>query len=649
MPQPWIGHVDKAQDPVAACCAGSAESPLGVDILATRARRTRRWPLLISLVVLAGYAALGIVAYWPVFPGDPHRIYTTANQDPAQTAWFFGWMAHAITTGHNPLHSAVLNAPTGVNVAQAAFVPLLGFLAMPMTLTAGPVASANLFMVAAMPLSAASLYAVLRHWKVWTPAAALGGLIYGFSPYMIDQGAWHLNLVFAPLPPLILAVLVSILTRPSRPVRRGIVLGALAAAQYFISSELLAITAVICAVGLIFVTAYVAHRDRQILRANGRPAVLGLGVAAGTAACVVAYPVWYQFLGPNHYNGTPWSPNNPWYADALDLIAPTPRQALRPALRGLGARLSALSGAEDGAYIGIAVLALLAVLVWQCRRSERVRLAAGLGAISAVLSLGRYLAVDGHHSVMPLPFDILTRVPGLRGILAIRFSFVTGTCVALSLALAIDELHKREAGRQAGSRSWNPPTHLVLSGTRALALTGVVVALSWIPRWPYPSQAIEAVPAAVLRALPTGDPLVVTYPYLIAPEARPMLWQAEARFSIRLFGCYCLQPDSHRRATFVPPLVKPPALQEYLVGEELRPGSHSYYRHPPPVDQVVSDTRLFLAQNHVVAVIVDVAARNGDAVAALFAAALGPPAVVSQPFETWSEARPAPASIRSNL
>ena len=110
--------------------------------------------------------------------------------------WFFGWTAHALATGHNPFFSSAANAPYGLNLAQMTSAPLLGVLFAPLTLLAGPVASVTVCFALAMPASAAAAYAVLRRWRIWAPAAALGGLVFGFSPYMVNEGSQHLNLVF---------------------------------------------------------------------------------------------------------------------------------------------------------------------------------------------------------------------------------------------------------------------------------------------------------------------------------------------------------------------------------------------------------------------------------------------------------------------
>ncbi len=146
--------------------------------------------------------------------------------------------------------------------------PLLGVLFTPLTLLAGPVASVTVCFVLAMPASAAAAYAVLRRWKIWAPAAALGGLAFGFSPYMINEGSQHLNLVFLPLIPLIVATLVELCNRPRHPLRWGAALGGLVAAQYFISSEVLALTVLMSIVGLTIAGAYRAQTKPGELRTS---------------------------------------------------------------------------------------------------------------------------------------------------------------------------------------------------------------------------------------------------------------------------------------------------------------------------------------------------------------------------------------------
>jgi hypothetical protein len=576
-------------------------------------------------MVVAVYAALALTAYWPLLSNSSHRLVSQVYGDPSQMVWFFGWMAHAITTGHNPFFSSAANAPYGVNMAQLTFAPLLGLLFAPLTLLAGPVSSVTVCFVIAMPLSAASAYAVLRRWNIWAPAAALGGLAYGFSPYMVNEGSQHLNLVFAPLPPLIVAALVKLLNRPHHPLRWGAALGVLTAAQYLISSEILAITAVVSAVGLLVTGAYWAQKHPNDFRTAIGPALKGAAVAAAVAAALLSYPIWYAFAGPHHYTGPPW----PGTSNVLNqFVAPTPRQLVRPALGATGARLYAASGLLDGAYLGWAVLAVVAVLLWSCRRSARILLVAALGAFAALMSMGSYTYVNGR--IVNLPFGDLSKLPTLSDIVPVRFSFAMAACVAALLAFALDTLHR---GTVRGPK---PAGGTKVGGWRAhvmLAVVCLVVGVTWLPAWPFPTQSVQTLPSAVTRALPAGNPLVLTYPFPLTHDDMAMLWQAEAGFPFRLFGVYAMVPQLDGRPAAESPLLNPPAVQEYLAAEDV--GSISHYPAVSPLVNEVAQTKDFVVRQHVGAVLVSLSAPNATAVARTFSAALGAPKVTSGGFELW--------------
>lgn len=579
---------------------------------------------LFSLVVIAVYTSLGLTAYWNLLWGGSRRLVAQVYGDPAQMVWFFGWTAHAMASGHNPFFSGSVNAPYGMNVAELTFSPLLGTLSAPLTLLAGPVWSVTVCFVLAMPLSATSAFAVLRRWGVWAPAAALGGLAYGFSPFMVNEASQHLNLVFLPLPPLIVAALVKLVTRPAYPAWSGMALGGLLVAQFLISSEILAITAAMSAVGLFLAASRCAARHPHLLRDAMGPALRGMAVAAGMAMALLAYPIWYEFAGPLHYVGPPW-PNAPAYNSHLDdFMVSTPRQLLHGAS---GTRLYLGSYLLEGAYLGSVVLVLVAVLLWLCRRSERVLLAAALGLFAAVLSFGGSAVIHGRE--VPLPFDGLSRFPALGDILPVRFSFATTACVAALIAFAVDSI--RGSGittahlsdrRSAGNRR----------GRLALVAVGVLVGVSWLPAWPFPTRSADPLPPAVTRALPAGDPLVLTYPYPITGHDMAMLWQAASGFRFRLMGVYAMVPQTDGSPGAQSPLMSPPAVQEYLGAEE---DADSPYPGVAPRVDVAAETKAFVGRHHVDAVIVNLAARNSGTVARMFTTALGQPELTSRGFEVW--------------
>jgi hypothetical protein len=581
-----------------------------------------------SLTVTAFYVALGVIAYGHVLGDTSGRLVSTAEGDPSQMAWFFGWTAHALATGHNPFFSSAANAPYGLNLAQMTSMPLLGMLLAPITLLAGPIVSVNVCFALAMPASAASAYLVLRRWKIWAPAAALGGLVFGFSPYMIYEGSLHLNLLFLPLVPLIVATLVELFNQPRRPLRVGTALGVLVAAQYFISSEVLALTALVSIVGLMIAGAYWAQTKRDELGAALGPAIKGVAVAGSISLVVLSYPIWFGFTGPHHYTGQLPLASPVFDAHVGQFVLPTPLQLVHPALGEAGASLPNNSYFLEGAYLGLGVLAVLAVLLWVCRRSPRVRLAAVLGAISVVLSFGAYADVNGRAA--PLPFLVVSKLPMLADIVPLRFALATAACVAAMLAFALDSIHHdglRRPHRTAGSKSANWRANV------ALASVSVVVVVTWLPAWPFASQSVQKLPSPVVEALPAGDPLVLTYPYPLTEHDSAMLWQAEAGFTFRLSGVYASVPQHDGRPAGQAPLLHPYAVQEYLDVEESWP--YLRYPEPSPNADMVAQVKDFVVRQHVDAVLVNLSASNAAKVANTFSAALGLPKLTSGGFDLW--------------
>src|SRR5262249_57132927 len=76
----------------------------------------------------------------------------------------------------------------------------------------------------------------------------VGGLFYGFSPYMTAHSTGHAMLTVAVLPPLLLLLLHELLVRQQwRPATTGVALGALLAFQISTFLELVAAGAVFAA------------------------------------------------------------------------------------------------------------------------------------------------------------------------------------------------------------------------------------------------------------------------------------------------------------------------------------------------------------------------------------------------------------------
>lgn len=571
-----------------------------------------------SVLIVTVYLLIGAVAFWPL---NFHYLFGYQT-DYIASVWCLAWLPHALAHGLNPFFSNAIFAPVGVNLAQNTSTPLLGLLTTPLA-AFDPIVRANVLMGLAMPLSATAAFAVLRKWQVWTPAAAIGGLMYGFSPYMVGHATAHVNLIFIPLPPLIALTVASIAQRRGSPRRLGIQLGLLVTAQFLISSpEVLTIVAICGVVAIV----WVVLRNPQTARVLAQP----LAIGAGMAGVLLAYPIWMMVAGPQHFTGEPWMTTNPFHNDLLSFVAPGPLQRVSLGMRGLGTRLASASQAaaptEVTGYIGIPILLLAGILAWRSRRSSRMQLAVVLLLSAGILSLGPHLEVNGHLTQVPLPFLAIDHLPLLGDILPGRFNFAVAAFLGTVIAFGLDDIHREHVRSRA-----------VIIAAGAL----VVMVVTQLPKWP-PQGAYAPHPLPVLPAnvrLPEGDPVAITYPYATYLNPDPMLWQAEDGFKFRLLGGYAYHPTSTGAPTAVPTPMTPSGLQAFLASHE---GAGGY---SPPLSlgpKLVAITRTTLSRYDVRLVIVERLMPGSGPVMKLFTDALGPPGQSRGGFSIWTSYSRAP-------
>lgn len=245
---------------------------------------------------------------------------------------------------------------------------------------------------------------------------------------------------------------------------------------------------------------------------------------------------------------------------------------------------------------------------------------------AALLSLGPFLAVDGHLTHVPLPFWVFDHLPILDNLLPSRMSFELGACVAGIIAFGLDDLRRTRvtAGRQA-VRPWLAPT-----GVAVLAL--VILVTTQLPIWPYPSEPAPALPLAISRAIPRDNPLAITYPYASGYDLQPMVWQLRDNFAFRLLGGYSDHPDANGLPILFPSLMSPPDLQQFLASQD---GFNPYGRPLPFGPQLVEETRRTLTQYGIGAVIVDRSVSGSGLVVQLITEAMGAPKVSAGQFSLW--------------
>lgn len=454
-----------------------------------------------------------------------------------------------VTHPENPFFTHRLNVPAGVNMMANTSALSMTIPLAPVTLIWGPVVAFAVMLTLALWLTGLAWYHVFSRYLVESRFAAfVGGGLCGFAPAMVAHASGQPNLVaqFA-IPYLVLVTL----RLAGRPVLRGILLGLLVTYQAFLNEEVLFLSGL--AIGT-FVVAY-ALFDRQRARREARRFLAGLGVAALTGGILLAYPVYWQFFGPQAYHGLPFPPGS-YQLDAWAYVT--------YARESLGGRVAAPalgpSPNEDNASFGWPLLALAVVVtVYLWRRTVLVRAGAVTAVIFAVLSLGPAIQIGNHHTGVPGPYRLLLHVPLVDLSVPGRYAFAVIVVLGMLLALGIQRVLDLTSGSRRVRLHWAP-----------LWLIGLAGAL--IPVLPTPIPTVDRAPvpgfitSGQWRAYVPEGRTVVSVPLPAYRFPDPMLWQASTRLAYQIPRGYFLGPTSttNEAARFgAPP--RPTATKLYAV------------------------------------------------------------------------------------
>jgi hypothetical protein len=309
------------------------------------------------------------------------------------------------------------------------------------------------------------MYLLLQRWVRWRPAAFIGGLLYGFSPFIVvSLDDAHLMLGMAFVPPLIVYCLDELLLRQRwRPVPTGLLLAFLTIVQFFIGTEVLVITFLMVVVGIALLVAYAALRRPAELRSHSRHALTGAAVWIGAAAVVLIIPAWYALDGPAAFGKTIW----PGIIGGINRNQRTQPNLFVFRKSALNSAVAALHDYTFGGYqgpalssqyFGIPLVAILVAGIALWWRDRRLWFFGGVGAISVLLSLGARTAIW-------LPWNALQHLSLLENVSPYRFVLIAYLCAAIMLALIVDHAYAVVSRRRSSS-------------VRAAGFLGAVAALA---------------------------------------------------------------------------------------------------------------------------------------------------------------------------
>lgn len=451
--------------------------------------------------------------------------------------WFLRWAPYALAHPTNPFFTDHLAAPSGVNLmwntASSVFVSVL---VSPVTLLFGAIVSYNVVLIGAIALSAwCAFFAVRRYTHSFT-APLLGGAVYAFSPYVISQAVLHENFALAFAPPLFLLGIDELLVRRRHtPWVVGALLGALAAVQLLTTEELVLTSAMFGLVLIVVIALHHRDRIREMLLPVRDAATAALVAFVGLAA----WPLAVQFVGPQRITGT-LQPPGVFVTDLLNPVLPTSFQLIAPsAATDLSSHFSGLTHEAD-AYLGIGLIVLLAVFVGRHWNDLRVRIAAIVGLVALVLSLGPNLVIAGKNTGWPLPWHALQSLPLFENALPSRLVVFMWLAVAVLIGIAVDSALAWHEWRKTAPR-------LVAIAVALLAIVPAALPVSNV-----------SVPAFFQHTqqdgVADGSTLLVAPFFTDGAGADPMLWAAVAGDSFRMPEAYAFVPgDAAGHASFGPP------------------------------------------------------------------------------------------------
>ncbi|MFE3645183.1 dolichyl-phosphate beta-glucosyltransferase [Streptomyces sp. NPDC059169] len=483
-----------------------------LELLRLKARGVRRADLAVTGLFLLASVLLYKNLWWDL----DHGYLADSMQDQNQWEWFFAVTADNISHLRNPLFTTLQGHPDGVNLMANTVMLGLSAPLTPVTLLLGPTVTWALVLTLGLTATACAWYWLIVRWLVHDRrAAAVGAALCAYAPPMISHGTAHPNFLVLCMIPVIVDRALR-LCEGRRVVRDGVLLGLFATYQIFLGEEPL----LLAAVGmLLFALSYALARP-EAARAAWRPLLRGIGIAAAVALPLVAFPLWWQFSGPQSYTSVLHGDN----------AGNSPRAFLEFSGRSLlgqdfRADALAMNRTEQNAFYGWPLIGLAAIIVVRLSRLAVVRALAATAFAAGLLSLGPRMRIPFTDVVLTGPWKWLADKPLFESVIESRMAMICAPALGMLVALAVDRLNR------AAVREY-----------RAVGLAAVVVALLPITPTPYPVRERPDVPAFIADGtyrdhLRPGESLVPV-PLPDPGDAEALHWQSATGLGFPVPGGY---------------------------------------------------------------------------------------------------------------
>jgi hypothetical protein len=334
-------------------------------------------------VVLAGFGVIAVLLTWPL--ADHMGSWITTPEvagDPSGYVWDLWYAAHHGVTWWGSYVQGTVGAPFGRHLPGSASATILVTL-LPGWVIAriwSPIAAYDVNVLAALALSSAAMYALLRWLGLGRGVATWGGVVYMLFPYHLAKADAHLPFAHLECFPLLLLAALWWLERATW--RRAVVL-ALAVGLCWVTTPYYGLMGTIMGA-----VALVVGLWRLTSTEGFRQAIQRVAIAAGISVLIVGIPLAAVFLSGRGAAAESFSRNRVelqlYGASAKDYVWPSFDSTL---LQGIDSNWAsrASPGGERVDFLGwltlgLAVVAcVLAIVAWR-RFPSRQRAAFALAA-----------------------------------------------------------------------------------------------------------------------------------------------------------------------------------------------------------------------------------------------------------------------------
>ncbi|MCF3137283.1 dolichyl-phosphate beta-glucosyltransferase [Streptomyces olivochromogenes] len=497
---------------------GSKVAPLDyARVLADLGRLRARAIRPADLLATALFLLMAVALYSGRFFDPGHRYFPDSLQDQNQWEWFFAVTADNVAHLRNPLFSDLQGFPDGVNLMANTVMLGVSVPFAPLTLLAGPAVSLSVCMTLGLAVTAAAWYRLIVKRVVQRrPAALVGASLAAFAPPMVSHANAHPNFVILFMIPLIIERALR-LCAGTRVVRDGIVLGLMAAYQIFLGEE----PFLLAGLGMTLFAASYALVRRDVARRSWRPLLKGLLIGGAVCLPLVAYPLYWQFAGPQSYTSVLHGDNAG--NSPLSLLAFAERSLI--AGNEQTANALSLNPTEQNAFYGWPLVALAFTIVVRLWEQTLVRALAFTAVGAALLSLGPKIRIPLTDLVYPGPWALLAHKPLFESVIEGRVAMICAPALGMLLAVAVDRL-LATTGR----------------GVRYVGLLAVLLAL--LPLVPAPLKSVDRVGVPAFFAdgmwksyVHDGESLV-PLPLPDPGAAEALHWQTAAGLGFKMPGGY---------------------------------------------------------------------------------------------------------------